>query len=93
MLRPLISWEEPMDHEKNLQAGRSFLNEASNSLSLAEVEIDKLQKKADDAKPLAAKYDALLEKYNDKERELQSLEKKLADVRAAHEAFAKLVAG
>lgn len=82
-----------MGLEQHLQAARNFLNEASNSLSLAETAVDALQKKADDLDPLSQQYDALVSRTSEKKAELAAFEKKLAEVQTAHAQFAKLITG
>lgn len=79
--------------EEHMQAARSFLNEASNSLSLAEREVEALQKKADALAPKAEEYDRVTEKLAAQQTALSVAEAKLATVKAAHQQFAKLVTG
>jgi|KBSMisStandDraft_5_1062788.scaffolds.fasta_scaffold01900_4 hypothetical protein len=79
--------------DKNMQDAHGFLNEARNSLSLVEVEVLELQKKADDLAPKAEEYDRLIEKLDAKKAELAAAEKKHSEVASAHAKFAKLVNG
>jgi ABC-type transporter Mla subunit MlaD len=79
--------------EKHMQDARGFLNEASNSLGLAEEAVNDLQKKAEALGPKAEEYDRLTEKLAAKKLELAAAEDKLAKVTAAHQQFAKLVTG
>lgn len=76
-------------YEQHLRDARQFSNEASNSLSLCDQEISKLQVKADALKPLAEKCEELSKSFVAKQAEFAALEKKLAEVQKAHAAFHK----
>ena len=82
-----------MSIDTHIASALANLNEARNSISLAESEIGDLQKKADALERQGAKFDEVTAQLAAQNAELAKSSAKLEVVRKAHADFAKLITG
>lgn len=79
--------------DTHIAAALASLNEARNSISLAEGEMAELQKKADSLKSTGEQFDKVTAQLAAQNGALAASSAKLAAVEAAHASFAKLITG
>lgn len=82
-----------MSIDSHIASALANLNEARNSISLAEGEIADLQKKADNLAKQGAKFDEVTAQLAAQNAELAKSSAKLELVKKAHGEFAKLITG